>query len=398
MRPTAKKQINSKKILLIANTSWYLYNFRLPLARYLRDRGLEVIFVSPWDNYAERLTAEGFRWIRLNLIRRSVNPLVEIFTIWHLIGIYRRERPSAVHNFTIKCVLYGTIAAKLSGVRAVVNAVTGLGHIFIGTDWRAKILQPLIRILYKLVLGARRGRVVFQNMDDLRTFADLKLVIPDRTVLIRSSGVDTKRFSPRPSHPEDTHPTPIVLFASRLIAEKGINEYVEAARILKTRGWPATFKIAGALDPDNPSSINKTTLEEWRQEGAVDILGHLDDVEKLIALSTVVVLPSYREGTPRILLEAAAMGKPIVATDVPGCREVVEQGKNGCLVPAKNPVALANAIENLLKNPRLCRVMGMAGRKKVVREFDVREVTKQTAQVYEQLGVLAGTPVFVPTV
>ncbi len=244
MLNTKLKKIN-KKILLVANTSWYLYNFRLPLARYLRSHGFQVVFVSPGDAYVERLRAEGFRWVNLKLSRRSVNPLREFLTIAALTLIYLQEQPAAVHHFTIKCVLYGTIAAKLSQVKAVVNAVTGLGHIFIGTGWKADILRLVVRPLYKLILGARRSRVVFQNMDDLKTFDDLHLIIPDRTVLIRSSGVDLNRFSPRPSHP-DVLPTPIVLFASRFIAEKGINEYVEAVRILKDRGVKATFQIAGS--------------------------------------------------------------------------------------------------------------------------------------------------------
>ncbi|MBD1903530.1 glycosyltransferase family 4 protein [Trichocoleus sp. DQ-A3] len=377
---------NRLKILLVANTGWYLYNFRLPLARFLRLQGIEVVLVSPWDAYVERLEAEGFRWIQLRLSRRSINPLVELLTIAHLTYIYLREKPSAVHHFTIKCVLYGTIGAKLSRTRAVVNAVTGLGYIFISTEWKARILQPIIRFLYRQILTARRVRVVFQNMDDLQAFADRKLIVPDRTVLIRSSGVDLKRFSPRPSHP-DAPPAPVVLFAARLLVDKGLIEYVEAARILKTKGVCATFQIAGVPDTGNPSSISETTLEQWRREGAVDLLGYVEKMENPIALSTVVVLPSYREGVPRILLEAAAMGKPLVATDVPGCREVVIPGENGFLVPVKNARLLANAIEVLLKDPDLCKAMGDAGREKVLREFDDQDVVRRTVKVYEVIGV-----------
>ncbi|MBD1920393.1 glycosyltransferase family 4 protein [Microcoleus sp. FACHB-831] len=378
---------HSLKILLVANTGWYLYNFRLPLARFLRRQGTEVVLVSPWDAYVERLQAEGFRWIELQLSRRSVNPLVELLTILHLTFIYLRERPSAVHHFTIKCVLYGTIAAGLSGTKAVVNAVTGLGYIFISNDLKARILRPVIRFLYRQLLTAKRVRVVFQNMDDLQAFAKGKLIVPDQTVVIKSSGVDVKRFSPRPSHP-DAIPSPVVLFASRLLGDKGVIEFVQAARILKTKGYCATFQIAGAPDPGNPTAISETTLELWRNEGAVDLLGHTDKIENLIALSTIVVLPSHGgEGVPKILIEAGAMGKPLVATDVPGCRDVVNHGENGFLVPVKNARVLANAIEILLKDIQLCQAMGAAAREKVLREFDAQDVIRKTAKLYELMGV-----------
>lgn len=376
------------KILLVANTGWYLYNFRLPLARMLRDRGVQVVMVSPRDAYVERLESEGFQWIELNLNRRSMNPAREALVLGQLAQIYRRERPTAVHHFTIKCVLYGTMAAKLAGIKSVVNAVTGLGHIFIGTKWKARVLRPAVKWVYRNILTARRVKVVFQNPDDLQAFTDFKLIVPERTVIIKGgSGVNLQRFAPRPGHPEEA-PAPIVLFASRLIAEKGLFEFVEAARALKMRGVHATFQIAGSPDAGNPSSLSEETLENWRREGAVDLLGHSETVEELIAQSTMVVLPSYREGTPRILLEAAAMAKPIVATDVPGCREVVEDGVNGLLVPVKDSTALASAIERMLATPDRCLEMGEAGRAKMMQEFDDQDVARRTIEVYELTRVV----------
>jgi glycosyltransferase involved in cell wall biosynthesis len=376
------------KILLVANTGWYLYNFRLPLARLLRERGVEVIMVSPHDPYVARIQAEGFRWVELKLDRRSMNPFSELVALKRFIEIYRREKPTAVHHFTIKCVLYGTIAAKLTGIRSVVNAVTGLGHLFVGSGRVVKLIRPAMRWLYRRILSARRVRVVFQNPDDLEAFTQLNLVVPDRTVLIRGSGVNLQRFSPRPGDP-DAWPSPNVLFASRLLKEKGIHDYVEAARILKLRGVRATFQVAGSPDHGNPSAVSDETLDAWRREGVVDLLGHVDTVDDLISMATVVVLPSYREGTPRILLESAAMGKPIVATDVPGCREVVVHGENGYLVPARDPDALAEAIETLLNDPKLCEQMGRAGREKMLREFDDQDVAQRTVQIYETTGVLS---------
>ena len=284
-------------------------------------------------------------------------------------------------------MLYGTIAAKLSGIRAVVNAVTGLGPVFLGTDWKARVMRPPLKWFYRTVLTARRVRVVFQNQDDLQTFTHLHLVMPDRTILIRGSGVDLQRFSPRPSHPDEP-PTPIVLFASRLIREKGIEEFVEAARLLKRRQVKAVFQVAGSPDPGNHSSVSLGNLKSWQEEGLVDLLGHVDEVDDLIAHASLVVLPSYREGTPRILLEAAAMGKPIVATDVPGCREAVVHGENGLLVPARNASALAEAIEFLLRDPALRAKMGENGRRKMIQEFDCEDVARRTGQVYVKLGAM----------
>lgn len=375
------------KILFVANTGWYLYNFRLPLARFLRSHGIDVVMVSPRDHYVRRLQAEGFRWIELGLNRRSINPIREAWTVFRLFQLYRAEKPAAAHHFTAKCVVYGTIAAKLAGVRAVVNALTGLGPLFMGTGYRARLARPLVRCLYRKILKARRVRVVFQNPDDLNAFIESDLVVPDRTVLIRSSGVNLKRFSPRES-PLEGPPAPIVLFASRLTREKGVLEFVEAARILKARGAGAIFQIAGTPDPGNASSVSELTLDSWRTEGAVDLLGHVDPIDDVLAQASIVVLPSYREGVPRILLEAGAMGKPIVATDVPGCREAVVDGKNGLLVPPANARALAAAIDRLLIDPSLCRTMGMQGRSKVVSEFGEDVVVQRTVEIYHALGLM----------
>lgn len=380
-----------KKILLVANTGWYLYNFRLPLARFLRSQGVEPVMVSPRDAYIERLQSEGFRWVEFALNRRSRNPARELLVVARLIRIYRAEQPDAVHHFTAKCMLYGTLAAKLTGIRAVVNAVTGLGPVFLGTDWMARALRPPLKWFYRNVLTARRVRVVFENPDDLQTFTNMHLVIPDRTILIRGSGVDLQRFAPRPSHPDEP-PTPIVLFASRLIREKGIEEFVEAARLLKRRQVKAVFQVAGSPDPGNHSSVTESTLQSWQAEGLVDLLGHIDEMDDLIAQSSLVVLPSYREGTPRILLEAAAMGKAIVATDVPGCREAVVHGENGLLVPVRDARALADAIETLLKDPALRAKMGEDGRRKMVQEFDCDDVARRTGQVYATIGALPPLP------
>jgi glycosyltransferase involved in cell wall biosynthesis len=379
------EQSSRPKVLLVANTGWYLYNFRLPLARSLRDCGLEVVLVTPRDAYVTRMEAEGFRWVELPLNRKSLNPFGEILALSRLVRIYQRESPAACHHFTVKCVIYGTIAAKLAGVRGVLNAVTGLGHVFLGERLSNRILRPFVRFLYRRVLTARRVQVVLQNIDDFDDFKKRNLILPEKTTIIRGSGINLTRFRPRPG-PLDGNPAPTILLASRLIREKGVVEFVEAARILKSKGLEATFTLAGSPDSGNPSALSRAELEAWRQEGVIDYLGHIEQMEPVLAACDIVVLPSYREGTPRILLEAAAMGKPIVTTDVPGCREVVQDNVNGFLVPARDPIALAAALEKLLLQPELRKSFGNAGLE-LVKDFCEKNVIAATVDVYRKAGI-----------
>jgi len=370
------------KVLLVANTGWYLYNFRLPLARYLRDSGYEVVFVSPHDKYIVKIQAERFRWVELGLDRRSLNPFKELAALFRFWEIYQREKPSVCHHFTIKCVLYGTIAAKLAGVKAVINAITGLGHAFIGNGLLHRMVRPPLRWLYRKILTARRVEVIFQNGDDFKEFAERKIVVPQKTTIIRGSGVNLKRFSPRPG-PLEGAPRPTVLLATRLIREKGVIEYVEAACRLREQGLEARFCLAGSVDRGNHSAISQEMLQKWMDEGAVDYLGHSDNIEEFLSLADLVVLPSYREGTPRILLEAAAMGKPIVTTDVPGCREVVQHEVNGLLVESRSAEALAVAMRKLIEDPALARQYGQKGRE-LMSQFCEDFVIAETEKIYRK--------------
>lgn len=384
-----------EKILLVANTGWYLYNFRLPLAKALRKRGATVVLVSPWDSYVEKLQGEGFWWIELDLVRRSTNPFLELYCIFRLLLIYLVEKPDIVHHFTIKCVLYGTFAAKMSGIKSIVNAITGLGYVFINKGLKARVLRLLIQPLYFLVLNAKRSQVIVQNEDDADLLVRRKLVAAKKLTLIRSSGVDLRRFNPNlsstlaPQADPSQHNQPItVLLASRIVGDKGVYEYVEAARQLIGKGHSVNFKLAGALYSGNPTAISKVTLSAWVETGLIEWLGHVDNIEAVIAASDIVVLPSHGgEGVPKILIEAAAMAKPLVTTDVPGCRDVVKSGMNGLLVPAKAADLLADAIEALIENPELRHQMGIAGRKKVAEEFDVKMVVNRTLAVYEKAGL-----------
>jgi glycosyltransferase involved in cell wall biosynthesis len=377
----------SKKVLLVSNTGWSLYNFRRPLARALTAKGLCPVFVSPNDQYVEKLRAEGFEWRELEMHRRGLNPLAELLTLYRLKKIYAAEAPAAVHHFTIKCVLYGSVAAKLLGKIAVINSVTGLGHVFLEEGIKMRLLRPIVRTWYRLVLSGRTTRVIFQNPDDLCAFMEFGLIKTDSARLIRSSGVDVERFSPQVRQTKTE--LPIVLFIGRLLVEKGIFEFVAAVKKLAQNQVKARFVVAGAPDLGNPSSVPQETIEEWKQLGFLELKGHVDQIESLIAESSIVVLPSYREGVPRTLLEAAAMAKPLIATDVPGCREIVEDGKNGILVPPKNSNALADAISKLLDDPALITSMGTAGRQKVLAEFNDKDIAQAMLDVYGELGVVS---------
>ena len=373
------------KVVFFANTDWYLYNFRLDLARHLAAQGVEVVMMSPPGDYGERLEQEGFRWIPLPMERRSLNPVQELRLLKFIRDVYRRERPDAVHNFTIKSVVYGGLAARSVGIRCRIHAVTGLGHVFVSRTLRARLLRPLVKRLLKAALRGSHSRLVVQNPDDRQLFVDLKLIDPGHIHLIKSSGVDTEVFVPT-RHKRGARFR--VLLAARLLWEKGIREYAHAAEKLAVRTDSIEFLLAGATDPGNPSAVEEHDIRVWQLTGVLKVLGHVDDLQYLMREVDLMVLPSYREGVPRGLIEAAAMELPIVTTDAPGCREVVDDGVNGLLVPVGDAEALAQAIEYLLDHPDKCREFGKAGRQKVLREFDQKIVFALTDQVYRELGLL----------
>lgn len=372
------------KILLFANTEWYLYNFRLALARALRAAGAEVVLISPSGPYGARLQAEGFRWIALPMERRSLNPFRELLFLLHLVRLYRHEKPDVVHHFTIKCVIYGSLAARLAGIQRRINAVAGMGYVFISEELRAQLLRPFVRGLMKLALGGKQSRLVLQNADDLEMLEQVDLVDADRTVLIPGSGVNTNRF--RPADVAVPWPRAFrVFFAARLLWDKGIQELVDATRLLKAEGVAIECLVAGESDPGNPAAVPQETVQRWRDEGIVTVLGHVDDMVEWLHQVDVAVLPSYREGMPKSLLEAAACGLPIVTTDAPGCRQIVKDGVNGLLVRPKDSLALAAAIRRMFENPGERARMGVAGRELVLRQFSEDIVLSKTLDVYRDL-------------
>ncbi len=369
------------RVVLVANTTWFLYNFRSALARAIQARGDEVILAGPTDEYAPRLRDLGLPWEPLEMSRRGLNLVTEIEALRRWARLYRRLRPDLVHHFTIKPVIYGSIAARSARVRCVVNSVEGLGYLFVSRDRQARLLRLLVRPLYRMALGGRNTRPVFLNVEDRDRFARMGLVSASRASVIPGAGVDPVRFQPRP---EPGGP-PVALFAARMLWDKGVGDLVEAARILKARGVEGRVVLVGSPDPGNPASIPESELQAWNRQGVVEWLGRREDMPELLAQAHVVVLPSYGEGFPRTLLEGAAASRALVAANTPGCREIVIDGITGFLVPPGRPEALADQIETLWRNPELRRKMGEQGRELVLARFTEEKVNEAILGIYDEL-------------
>ncbi|MDP2995383.1 MAG: glycosyltransferase family 4 protein, partial [Anaerolineales bacterium] len=333
--------------------------------------------VSPEGAYASRLQELGFRWVCFPLKRRGLNPLDEVWTLVRLFKLYRRENPDLVHQFTVKCVLYGSLVCHLLGIRRVVNSVTGLGYVFTEGDGARSWLRGLIKVFYRLIL--RRTWVIFQNPTDEALFLKNRLVERGRVALIQGSGVDPRLFSPQP---EPDGP-PLAILPARLLWDKGVGEFVEAARRLKTEGLRARFALVGDSDPDNPAGVPAAQVKLWEKEGMVEWWGWRSDMAAVYAQAHIVCLPSYREGMSKTLIEAAACGRPIITCNVPGCREVVQPGISGLLVPPRNAPALAEAMKRLIHNPDERKSMGAFGRKIAEDQFSMELVLSQTLAFYE---------------
>ena len=359
------------KILFLVTEDWYFWSHRLPLARAARDEGFEVIVATHVQDYGERIIQEGFRLIPIKLRRLNRNPFREMLSIMELIKIYRTEKPDLVHHVAIKAALYGTLAARVVRKSAVVNAFAGMGYVFSSSRSRAKFLRLLIRTAFRLTLNVRNGRVIIQNPDDRELLVKANILKREKSCLIRGSGVDPERFLMIPEPPG----RPLIILASRMLWDKGIGEFVEAARILSRARTKARFALVGRVDSDNPASIPITQLEEWHAGGSVEWWGYREDMPAIFSQAHIVCLPSfYGEGVPKVLIEAASCGRAIVTTDTPGCREIVRDGENGFLVPPHDAKALAQAIRRLIDNPSLREKMGGRGREIAIREFSLDRV------------------------
>lgn len=370
-----------KKILFVVNDAPFFLSHRLPLAQAARDAGYEVHVATPDSPLSSTIQKEGFQFHAIPLHRSSKRLWKEMQSFRTLLQLYRHLQPDLVHLVTIKPVLYGGGAARLAKVPAVVYAVPGLGHVFLHGGIQARMLRTVVKRVYGYVFRHPHARIIFQNPDDRQFMQQAQLVTSTDSVLIRGSGVDMNAFVPQP----EMNGTPVVVLAARMLWEKGVGEFVDAARQLREQKVEARFILAGESDPGNPSAVPVWQLEQWHDSGVVEWLGTCDDMARIFAESHVVCLPSYREGLPKVLIEAAACGRPIVTTDVPGCREVVRHEENGLLVPVRNATALAAALRRLITSAVLRRFLGERGREIAVAEFAVEKVVAQTLAIYEEM-------------
>jgi glycosyltransferase involved in cell wall biosynthesis len=377
----AERPAAGRKLLYFVTEDWYFCSHRLPLAVAAKAAGHDVAVATRVREHGAVIEGAGLRLIPLKLSRGGRNPLTEWLTVWRLWRVLRAERPDLLHNVALKPVLYGTLAARLAGVPRIVNALAGLGHIFADAG-RAGFLRFLVQKAFRGLLNAGTGRVIVQNPDDLRRLVAAGALEPGRAVLIRGSGVNLDDFRPAPEPPGP----PVVVLAARMLWDKGVAEFVAAAEALRAEGIAARFALVGEGDEENHSAIPAAQLRAWQAAGAVEWWGKRADMPAVFAASHLVCLPSYYgEGVPKVLLEAAAAGRPIVTTDMPGCREAVADGDNGLLVPPRDVPALTTALRRLLADPALRARLGRAGRARAEREFGVERVVEATLAVYREL-------------
>jgi glycosyltransferase involved in cell wall biosynthesis len=374
-----------KKLLFVANHAGFFISHRLPLAIAAREHGWDVHVATPQSKHVPRLLQHGLTWHELRLSRAGLHPAEELRTLWELATLYRRLTPDVVHHVTSKPVLYGTFVARLTGVRSVVNAISGMGIVFAGEhSRRLRLLQRLVSIGYRMALRHPHMRVIFQNEEHRAAFLANGWIRPKEAVLIAGAGVDMQTFAPTP-RPDGGGPVRVVL-ATRMLFTKGIAEFVEAARLLRARGANVRMSLVGEPDPANPGSVPLETLQRWHDEGAVVYRGRSEEMPAVFAEADVVTLPTYYgEGLPKVLIEAAACGLPIVTTDWPGCREVVRDGVNGLLVPIRDAAKLAGAIERLSRDPELRRSMGARGREMAVASWSLESVVARTMALYGEM-------------
>ncbi|MCP4636381.1 MAG: glycosyltransferase family 4 protein [Methyloversatilis sp.] len=370
-----------RALLFFVTEDFYFESHRLPLALAARQAGLRVVLVTRCSERSAHLRELGIEVISLEIERGSVNLVRDLALLHRLCSIYRRVRPDVVHHVAMKPVIYGSLAARLTGVRRVVNALAGLGFVFSSTTPKARLLRPVVRLLLRYVLAARGSRLILQNRDDQAMFPNEGLCPAAQIRLVPGVGVDLQRFI---TQPEPEGRVRIVLPA-RMLADKGIFEFVEAARILRERGLEAECVLAGGTDSQNPAAISEQQLRSWHDAGFVSWIGHCADMPATFAACHIVCLPSYREGLPKALLEACASGRPIVTTDVPGCRDVVRNEDNGLLVRVRDAGDLADKLARLVVDPELRRRMGATGRAIAELNFSSARSAEQTLDIYREL-------------
>lgn len=365
------------KLLFLVTEDWYFVSHRLALACAARVAGFDVVVATRCTEHAYLIERAGIRVVPFELSRRSTHPLTLVKEVLRVIRLYRHERPDIVHHVALKPVVVGGLAARILGIHRVVSAIAGMGFLFVG-EGRAAGIRGMLEWLLPKLIG--RGIAIVQNPDDRKALHDMG-VAPGQIRIIPGAGVDINHFSVCPEPQGES----VVMLPSRLLWDKGVAEFVAASRLLKSRGSNARFVLVGEPDPGNPASVTDAGLSSWVKEGVVERWGRREDMPATLCAAHVVCLPSYREGLPKVLLEAMASGRPCITTDAPGCRDAVRHGDNGLLVPVKDANALAEAISRLLADPSERARMGARGRERAVAEFSQERVNEATLAIYREL-------------
>jgi glycosyltransferase involved in cell wall biosynthesis len=369
------------KILFLYADDAYFWRNRLGLACEMRDQGFDVVLMAPISNYRSEIEREGIRVIPWGLSRKSINPFREFSSFLQVLWVYKRERPDIVQHETLKAIVHGGMASRLGREIPSVNIICGLGAVFMRSDIKINVIRRVLLRVLSTVFSSPNAEVVFQNDHDRRLFVDAGVVTSEQSQVSPGNGVRVERFTPQPE-PEGV---PIVLLPGRMLWEKGVGEFVAAARSLRERNVPARFVLVGARDPDNPGCIPEEELLSWERSETVEWWRDRADMPSVYAQSTLVCLPSYGEGLPNVLTEAGASGRAVVTTNIPGCLQAVTDGENGLVVPVRDPESLAAAIRRLLEDRDLRRRLGTTGRRRAVQEFSHARIVSQMLGICRNL-------------
>lgn len=369
------------KLMFLVNVDWFFVSHRLPIALAAIAEGYEVHLACQFTGHEEELAKHGLVLHALSLSRSGIGIFAELKSFLQMSKVIRKVKPDLLHLVTIKPALYGGIIGRLLRVPGRIISVSGLGYIFISQSLKARCLRPLIAFSYKLALNHHSTKVIFQNPDDKELLERFGAIRAEQGVLIRGSGVDVSvcQMQPEPSG------VPVVMLVARLLKDKGVQEFVDAARLLHQQKFPVRMVLVGEPDPGNPNTVSQHTINQWVHEGVVECWGFSANINLTIAESNIMVLPSYREGLPKSLLEAAACGRAVITTDVPGCRDAIEENVTGLLVPVKDHILLAEAIKILCNDDARRHAMGIAGRQLALQEFDIQKVVARHFQIYQGL-------------
>ena len=370
-----------KTLLYVTNSINFFVAHKISLAMAAKQNGFSIHIAAPEEKGFDANQEKRFVFHPIPLGRKTISPWKEFRTILFLYRLYKKVRPDLIHHLTIKPMIYGSLAVQFLRFKPyVINAVTGLGYVFVGKDFRSKVLRKIVVPTYRLAFRLKNYAVIFQNPDDQEFFLNKKITQRKNTVLIKGSGVNMTQFPLLPM----AQGTPVVMMISRMLWDKGVGEFWESAQQLKRENILARFVLVGDTDDGNPSAVPSSQIQSWVASGAIEWWGYRKDMPQVLAEAHIVCLPSYREGVPRCLIEAASCGRPLITTDEPGCREVVHDGINGYLIPSRNSKILADKLKILLSDPALRQQMGYLGRDLIEKEFSEEIVIKKTLSIYRK--------------